>query len=63
MWLNGGQPVAHVRAHADNVAVTTFASRVLYINAVAGVARFRPGHDHVAGQIETTDDDIVHISS
>ena len=61
-------PVAHVRAHADNVAFTAFASRVLHIDAIAEVSRLSPGEHHIAGQIKATDDGFflvenIHISS
>ena len=68
---NGGerrQPVAHVRADMDNVSLPRFSLRMLYIDAVAEVSRFRPGTYHVAGQVKATDDGFflvenIHISS
>jgi hypothetical protein len=52
----------------DNVSLSLFSLRMLYIDAVAEVSRFRPGTYHVAGQIKATDDGFflvenIHISS
>ena len=62
------QPVAHVRADTDNVSLSRFSLRMLYIDAVTEVSRFRPGAHHVAGQVKATDDGFflvenIHISS
>jgi len=52
----------------DDVSLPRFSLRMLYIDAVAEVSRFRPGAHHVAGQVKATDDGFflvenIHISS
>ena len=56
------------RADMDDVSLPRFSLRMLYIDAVAEVSRFRPGAHHVAGQVKATDDGFflvenIHISS
>ena len=53
----GRQPLAHVDADADDVALAGFTGRVLQVDAVAEVAGVGPRLDQRSGEVETANDD------